>query len=129
MTGAHDNRAALANYDKAIELFPDFTDAWVRKGITLFNEGYIPQAEECFSHALQIQPLHFKAVYNRGRLRLHTHDTEGAVADLDKATTLKPEHAGSHQYFAEALEPAGKETEAEIHFRLAEELRTRKKKP
>ena len=128
VTGAHDNRAALANYDKAIELFPDFTDAWVRKGITLFNEGYIPQAEECFSHALQIQPLHFKAVYNRGRLRLHTHDTEGAVADLDKATTLKPEHAGSHQYFAEALEQAGKEAEAEIHFRLAEELRKRKKK-
>lgn len=36
-TQAHDARAALANYDKALELYPDYIDAWIRKGITLFN--------------------------------------------------------------------------------------------
>ena len=38
ITQAHDVRAALANYDKAIELYPEYIDAWIRKGITLFNE-------------------------------------------------------------------------------------------
>ena len=32
----------------------------------------------------------FKAVYNRGKPRLKTENTEGAIADLDKATSLKP---------------------------------------
>ena len=32
ITQAHDSRAAIANYDKAIELNPSYTDAWIRKG-------------------------------------------------------------------------------------------------
>ena len=52
-----------------------------------------------------------------------TYDIEGAVTDLDKATSLKPQHAGAHECFADALMQAGKETEAEIHYRLAEEIK------
>ena len=59
-------------------------------------------------------------------LHLHTGDTEGAIADLDKATTLKPQHAGAHECFGDALTQAGKEMEAAIQYRLAEELRKRK---
>ena len=65
-------------------------------------------------------------MYNRGKLRLHTGNTEGAVADLDKATSLKPQHAGAHECFADALGRAGKDTEAALHYRIAEELRKRK---
>lgn len=53
--------------------------------------------------------------------------TEEALSDLDKATSLKPQHAGAHEYFAEALEKSGKEIEAAIHYRIAEELRKKKK--
>lgn len=53
--------------------------------------------------------------------------TEEALTDLDKATSLKPQHAGAHEYFAEALEKSGKEIEAAIHYRIAEELRKKKK--
>lgn len=45
ITQAHDVRAALANYDKAIELYPEYIDAWIRKGITLFNEKEFFDAE------------------------------------------------------------------------------------
>lgn len=43
---AHDVRAALANYDKAIELYPEYIDAWIRKGITLFNEKRVLRCRE-----------------------------------------------------------------------------------
>lgn len=127
ITKAHDARAAIANYNKAIELYPGYVDAWVRKGITLFDEGHTEEAGICLNKAVEIRPGEFKAVYNRGKLRLHTGYIEGAIADLDKATSLKAEHAGAHEYFAEALEKAGKETEAAIHYRIAEELRKKKK--
>lgn len=123
ITQAHDSRAAIANYDKAISLDPGYTDAWIRKGITLFNNQSYAEAEHCFSTAVGLRPIEFKAFYNRGKLRLKTGDTEGAVSDLDKATTLKPGHAGAHQLFGDALSKAGKEDEAELQWRIAEELR------
>ena len=126
ITHMHDTRAALANYNKAIELYPDYADAWVRKGVTLFNADRINEAEACLDKAVRLRPMEFKTVYNRGKLRLHTGDTEGAIADLDKATTLKPQHAGAHECFGDALTQAGKEMEAAIQYRLAEELRKRK---
>ncbi|MCE9106449.1 AAA family ATPase [Bacteroides pyogenes] len=123
ITQAHDSRAAIANYDKAISLDPGYTDAWIRKGITLFNNQSYAEAEHCFNTAVGLRPIEFKAFYNRGKLRLKTGDTEGAVSDLDKATTLKPGHAGAHQLFGDALSKAGKEDEAELQWRIAEELR------
>lgn len=128
ITQAHDVRAALANYDKAIELYPEYADAWIRKGITLMNEKKSGEAEECFSHIIKLRPADFKGFYNRGKLRLEQREIEGAIADFDKATTLKPEHAGAHELFGDALMQAGKETEAALQWRLAEELKKRKEK-
>lgn len=123
ITQAHDSRAALANYDKALELWPDYVDAWIRKGITLFNNKEYFDAENCFTQAIRLAPAEFKAVYNRGKLRLKTDNIEGAIADLDKATTYKPQHAGAHELFGDALMKAGKEMEAALQWRIAEELR------
>ena len=39
IVNAHDSRAAIANYDKAIDLDPLYTDAWIRKGVTLHDDG------------------------------------------------------------------------------------------
>ena len=123
ITQAHDSRAALANYDKALSLDPNYVDAWIRKGITLFNNKEYFDAENCFNIAVTLYPANFKAVYNRGKLRLKTENTEGAIADLDKATSLKPEHAGAHELFGDALLKVGKEGEAALQWRIAEELR------
>ena len=127
ITQAHDVRAALANYDKAIELYPEYIDAWIRKGITLFNEKEFFDAENCLNRAVSLRPSEFKALYNRGKLRLQTENIEGALSDLDKATSLKPEHPGAHELFGDAFLNVGKVTEAAIQLRIAEELRKKKK--
>nr|WP_203558174.1 AAA family ATPase [Bacteroides sp. 214] len=126
ITQAHDARAAIANYDKAIELYPEMADAWIRKGITLYNKGEYNEAEYCLSTAVKLRPADFKPVYNRGKLRLKIDDVEGAIADLDKATTFKTEHAKAHELFGDALLRAGQEDRAAIQWRIAEELRKKK---
>ena len=128
ITQAHDIRAALANYDKAIELYPQYTDAWVRKGITLYNNKDYYEAELCLNEAVRLSPTLFKAYYNRGKNRLAIHNIEGALADFDKATSLKPEHPKAHEFFGDALMQAGKENEAALHWAIAERLREKKKK-
>ena len=127
ITQAHDTRAAIANYNKAIELNPQYTDAWVRKGVTLYNNKEYLEAEMCLSEAVRLSPTLFKAVYNRGKNRLALNNLEGALADFDKATTLKPEHPKAHELFGDALMRTGKETEAAIHWAIAERLRENKK--
>ena len=128
ITQAHDVRAAIANYDKALKLDPTYIDVWIRKGVTLFNDNEYFDAENCFNTAVRILPTSFKAIYNRGKLRLKLNNADGALADLDKATTLKPEHAGAHQLFGDALSGIGKEDEAALQWRIAEELKKKKEK-
>nr|WP_239060717.1 tetratricopeptide repeat protein [Bacteroides sp. 519] len=127
ITHAHDVRAALANYDKALELYPDMTDAWIRKGVTLMNDGNLEEADLCFNTAVKQRPAEFKPYYNRGKLRLKKNDIEGAIADFDKATSYNPDHAGAHELFGDALLRDGKDELAAIHWRLAEELKKKKK--
>ena len=124
---AHDVRAALANFDKALELDPTYVDAWVRKGVTYYDDGRMEEAEDCLNKAVKLNPKEFKAVYNRGKLHLINERIEEALNDLDRATTLKPEHPGAHEYFGEALEKFGRPEMAVIQYRLAEELKKRKK--
>lgn len=126
ITQAHDNKAALANYNKALQLYPQHTEALVRKGVTLHNEHNYEQALECLNEAVRISPILFKAVYNRGKTYLAMKRPAEAAADLDKATSLKPKHAKAHQLFGDALYALKKEEEADIHWEIARRLREEK---
>ena len=128
ITQAHDAKAAIANYEKAIAFYPKYTDAWVRKGITLYNEKDYYEAEACLNEAVSLSSSSFKAIYNRGKIRLALHNIDGALGDLDRAISLKPEHPKAHELFGDALMQSGKEEEAALHWALAERLREKKKK-
>lgn len=125
ITEAKDKNAALANYKKAVELNPNYTDAWVRIGVTLYDLKKYDEASSALNRAVNLSPFEFKCVYNRGKLRLAIHENEGAVADLDKATTIKPEHPKAHELFGDALFRVGKENEAELQWRIAKELKNK----
>ena len=124
---AHNLRAALANYDKALSLDPSHVDAWIRKGVTLQDQGEYEDALQCFNRAAELSTANFKVHYNRGKNHLLCERTEQAVADFDKAVSLKPEHAKAHELFGDALSRSGKEEEAAIHWAIAETLREKRK--
>lgn len=126
ITQAHDVNAALANFNKAIELNPEYVDAWVRKGVTLYDSYQIDEARGCFNHAIKLNPNSFKAVYNRGKLFYFNGDYEEALNDFNRATSLKPEHAEAHRFFGEALEKTGDFDSALIQFNIADRLRKKK---
>ncbi|WP_321424441.1 AAA family ATPase [uncultured Bacteroides sp.] len=126
ITHAHDLRAALANYDKALELDPKMVDAWVRKGLTLFEDNKIPEAVGCLNEAVKLSPRAFKPRYNRGKLRLEMNHTEDAISDLEKACEIKPGHEKSHELLGDAYARLGEEEKAAIHWRIAEELKKEK---
>jgi Flp pilus assembly protein TadD len=128
ITQAHSPKAALANFDKALKLWPDFIDAHVRRGVTLADMGDTYEAEASFNRAIALSPVDFRAYYNRGKLRLADNRPQEALGDLDKATTLKPNHAGAHELFGDALSRTGEEEAAAIQWAIAEQLRKKKGK-
>ena len=128
IVNAHDSRAAIANYDKAIDLDPLYTDAWIRKGVTLHDDGNYHDAEKCLSEAVRLNQTSFKALYNRGKNRLKSNNEDGAATDFSRAITIKPEHPKAHELFGDALMKLGKEDEAALQWAIAERLREKKSK-
>ena len=51
---------AVRYYDQALALDPDFTTAWIAKGVALHNLGSDEEAIGCLDHALALEP------YNAG---------------------------------------------------------------
>ncbi len=127
ITSAHNNKAAIANYNKAIELMPKYVDAWVRKGVTLYSENDYHEAEKCFNEAVRLSPMLFKTVYNRGKNRIELNNFEGAASDFDRATSIKPSHIMAHELYGNVLSRLGKTNEAAIQWAIAEELREQKR--
>lgn len=125
ITKAHDPNAALRSFDKAIKLYPEFVDAWVRKGVTLLDLGDNFQALTCLNEAVRLNPKSFKARYNRGKSYLQLKYYEEAVPDFMKAVDLKPRHASAHEYLAEAFLHIGEEELAHRHQDIAEALRNK----
>lgn len=123
ITKAGDANAALRSFDKALKLYPDFVDAWVRKGVTLLDlrEGY--EALACLNEAVKLEIRSFKARYNRGKCYLQLKYYEEAVSDFQKAVDIKPKHAAAHEYLAESYLHVGEKELAQQHQDIANSLR------
>ena len=128
ITEAHNAQAALKNYDKAIELYPTFIDAWTRKGVTLMDEGDYHEAQKCLKKVTKMSPAYFKGWYNLGRLHLAMNEFGMAINDFSHATSLKQEHARSYELLGDALARNGQEEEAQLNWSIAEQLRKKKNK-
>lgn len=126
ITKAHDPHAAIRSFDKALKLYPDFVDAWVRKGITLFDLGDSFQAVACLNEAVRLNTNSFKARYNRGKCHLQLKYYDEAVFDFMKAVDARPNHASAHEYLAEAFRYKGEEELAQQHQDIADQLRANK---
>jgi len=124
---AHEKWAALANYEKAIKLSPNSEKAYIKKGDVLADSN-VQEAISSYNKAVAISPQSFEAVYHRGLLRMEMHDAENAISDLDKATSIQPDHVEAHDKFGDALMMAGKEEEASIQWELAKRLEKRQRR-
>lgn len=121
-----DHRAALANFDKALELDPTFVDAWVRKGVTHYDLKDYHESMKCFNKAVELSPTYFKALYNRGKNRLALDEPELAISDFSKACQKKPRHAACHEYLSQAYAAIGNTELSDKHYLIAKELRGEK---
>jgi len=88
----HTWKAALKDYDKAIELAPDFTSALVNRGSLKDDKGDYKGAIHDYNTAFKIGSLELEEeqmiYFNRGNSKYNLKDSKGACEDWQKAYQL-----------------------------------------
>ncbi len=78
----------LRDYDKAIELCPDFTFAWYNRANCLTSIKDFNAAISNYSQAIEINKNFAAAYYNRGLVYIYIGETNKGIEDLSKAGEL-----------------------------------------
>ncbi len=91
---------AIAKFDKAIQLNPNFADFYYRRGLAKFNlgnhEGAIVDFEKGFKVNTQDRGS-VEAYFTLGLIKYDRGDYEGAIADFDKVIRQVPKFVDAYR--------------------------------
>ena len=104
-------RCVLAN-DEAIQLKPDFAEAYNNRGVAKAALGQRTEAITDFDEAIRLKPDFAEAYYNRGITKAELGHHKDAIADYDEAIRLKPDYAKAYNNRGVEKAALGQRTEA-----------------
>jgi tetratricopeptide (TPR) repeat protein len=82
---SRDYEAAIFSCTEAIQLIPNFHEAWYWRGITLLNVGRPEEAIYNYDRVLEVKPDHYKAWISRGIALSQLGRYEEAIASYNNA--------------------------------------------
>jgi tetratricopeptide (TPR) repeat protein len=83
-----DFKGAIADYTKAIELKPDYAEAYFSRGYARKSQGDLGGAMGDYTKAIELKPDFAWAYNNRGWCKFLKNDFAGAISDADKAIQI-----------------------------------------
>jgi tetratricopeptide (TPR) repeat protein len=83
---------ALAAFDEAVRLRPDYAAAHFLRGIALRNLGRLTEALDAFAEANRRDPSHVQAMFDRGNIFLDLRQPENAVEAYAQAVRIEPHY-------------------------------------
>ncbi|MGB7449292.1 MAG: tetratricopeptide repeat protein, partial [Ornithinimicrobium sp.] len=82
---------AIASYDQALQIQPDYDLAWHNRGWALFKLGQFEEALSSFDQALQIQPDNDATWGGRGWALFKLGQFEEALSSFDQVLKIQPD--------------------------------------
>ncbi|NJM27639.1 MAG: tetratricopeptide repeat protein [Pseudanabaena sp. RU_4_16] len=76
---------AIASFDRAVDIKPDFHAAWHNKGWAYFKLGRYPESINCFDRAIAIKPDQYNSWHDKGLVQFVTSDYQAALATWQQA--------------------------------------------
>ncbi len=114
-----DFTSALANYDKALSISPDLTEAKIGKGRTLLLGGDSGGAIELLEDALRDEPDNLEALLALHDAYRSEEDMHNALDTLLRALKTYPKRPEVHTALADFYDRIDEEDQAEYHRRQA----------
>ena len=87
---------AIADYDRAIALDPNYAAAYNNRGVARAHKGDYDSAIADYDRTIALDPNYAAAYDNRGTVKAHKGDYDGAIADYDRAIALDPDYAAAY---------------------------------
>jgi tetratricopeptide (TPR) repeat protein/S1-C subfamily serine protease len=91
-----DNKGAVADYNAAIQINPQYAEPYSNRGITKYRSGDNKGAMEDYNIAIRIDPQYGEAYGNRGNVKSDLGDLKGAIADYDITIKINPKSAEAY---------------------------------
>lgn len=110
---------AIAHYERALALRPDYAEAENNLGYALTRLGRFAEAIGHLERALRLQPDYVDGHNNRGSALMGAGRTADGIAAFREATRLSPSYALAHFNLGLAIASTGKPAEAITHFQRA----------
>jgi hypothetical protein len=95
--------AALASYDRAIAIEPQYAEAHTNRGVVLKELGRFEPALASHDQAIAITPDCAEAYSNRGVLLYELKRVDAALASYTEAIALRPDYARAYENRAYAF--------------------------
>jgi tetratricopeptide (TPR) repeat protein len=117
-----DYAGAISDYDKAIELNPDYTRSYCNRG---FAYGFLDKYTESLSDldkAIKLDPGYVEAYTLRGITKDDMGDHAGAIADFSKSIELQPDYIVAYHHRGYVRHQTGDYTGAMADFNTAIEI-------
>ena len=109
-------------YGKAVELLPQFFEAWFNLGVAWGDAEQPEKAARAYTEALRIEPVSIAAHRNLGRAYLRAKQPGKAAEAFSGMVRLMPGEASYRNDLGEAYRQLNRLDDAEASFKMALEL-------
>jgi predicted O-linked N-acetylglucosamine transferase (SPINDLY family) len=107
---------ALIHYEKALQISPEYAEAWSNTGVILYNLKRYDEALIHYEKALQISPEYAEAWNNKGMTLLALRRHQEALSTSKNAISLKSNYAEAWFSAGNSLLEMGSYVEAIVYF-------------
>lgn len=107
---------AAQAYQRAVEAAPEWVEARINLGTTLYQLGRMEEARAEFTVAIKLEPLNALAEFNLGCVFEQLGKNDEAIAHLARSVELAPSLADGHLNLALAYEKKGQIQNALRHL-------------
>jgi Tfp pilus assembly protein PilF len=89
----HDTEQAVKRLEHAVELAPQFAEAWNNLGTMAYQSQQYERAEKCFRAAMEQDPRAYEPLVNLGGVLINNHKLDEALMYNQDAVLLRPNDA------------------------------------